>query len=494
MSDKDKEAGGQKQESVVAIAQGEGRLQAVEVRRDAARFEVLWTQTGKDKQADWVRFATDCGLPTGPVDSTAGDDRKNMVAGFSSAGVVFNRIEVPAAAAAETESIVRLQAESRLPLSADQMELAWRTGHASNGQMPVTMAAARTEHLQAFVENIRDIAPARIMLDCEGIVKAWRSFFGGDERKAVVISAAADNCQICLAEDGELVNAVVFDMGTEDFSAGRVETEATERFVRDVGSVLEMFGYGDPGELPIVVLSDGGDAIKTMVAALESAGLNARAVMPDIGQMVEDGGLDADGVYDYRLPIGLGLAALESRGDELNIFERLYRPLEKVDEKSLLSSVKHAVVIAGAMLVVFLLVSYAVDRAKPGAIDNAIAKALVEKDLSDTDMKELINRQGLRKAIAAQRADMLGLIKLVNDIAQSGIKLQEIDFKMGQLAGISGESPGQDQVYKFEKDLNANKYIKDAKIQSQSRDAKSKKYKFSIEFRYKNFSDKKARR
>jgi len=489
-----KEVGGQKHDSVVAIAQAEGRLQAVEVRRAAGRFAVLWAQTGKDKQADWVQFATDCGLPTGPVDRTAIDGRKSVVAGFSSAGVVFNRIEVPAAAVAETESIVRLQAESRLPLSADQMELTWRAGHATNGQMPVTMAAARTEHLRAFVENVRGVAPARIMLDCEGIIKAWRTFFGGVEKAAVVISVAADNCQICLAEDGELANAVIFDVGTADFSAGRVETEATERFVRDVGGVLEMFGYGDSGDLPIVVLSDGGDAIKTMVAVLESAGLNARAVMPDIGQMVEDGGVDADGVYDYRLPIGLGLAALEAREDELNIFKRLYSPFEKVEDKSLASSVKRSIVIAGAMLVALLVVSYAVDRAKPGAIDKAIAKALAEKDLSETDMKELMNRQGLRKAIAAQRPDMLALIKLVNDIGEKGMKLQEVDFKMGQVASVSGESPGQDQVYKFEKDLNANKYIKEAKIQSQSHDAKAKKYKFTIEFKYKNFSDKKARR
>ena len=216
--------------------------------------------------------------------------------------------------------------------------------------------------------------------------------------------------------------------------------------------------------------------------------------MPDISQMLEDSGLDAKAVYNYRLPIGLGLAALEARGDELNIFERLYRPLEKVEDKSAFSSVKRAVAVAGAMLVVLLLVSYAVDRAKPGAIDRAIGTALAEKGLTDIDIKELMNRQGLRKAVAAQRPDVLGLIKLVNDVAQSGIKLQEIDFKMGQVAKVGGESPGQDQVYKFEKDLNANKYIKDAKIQSQSQDKKTKKYKFTIEFKYKNFSEKKMRR
>ena len=493
----DEQAGTQKELSVVAIAQADNRFQAVELRRKAAQYEILWTQTGKDKQADWVQFASDCGLATGAVDHTEGDGHRKVVAGFSSAGVVFNRIEVPAAARSEAAPIVRIQAESRLPLSADEMELAWRAGHATNGQMPVTMAAAKTEHLEAFLENVRGISPARIMLDSEGIVKTWRTFFKGDDQIAVVVNTAADNCQLCLAEDGVLVNAVVLDMGTEDFSAAQVQTEATERFVRDVTSVLEMW-RGLPAleetarmasaQAPIVVLSDGGDAINAMVAALESAGLNARAVLPDVEQIVEHSKLDGDVVYDYRVPIGLGLVALEARGDDLNIFERLYTPLKKEQKQSWLSSLKLTTAIAAAMLMVLVLVSYAIDVAKPGAIDEAIKEAM-----SDADMKELMARQGLRKTIAAQRPDVLHLMKLLNDIGQGGIKLGEVDFRKGYLAGVSGESPSPDQVYKFEKDLNANKYIRDAKIQSQSQDAKTKKYKFSIDFKYKNFNEKKTR-
>ena len=50
------------------------------------------------------------------------------------------------------------------------------------------------------------------------IVKVWRSFFGGDDGVAVVVSAGAKNSQLCLAQGGALVNAVVVDMGAEDFA------------------------------------------------------------------------------------------------------------------------------------------------------------------------------------------------------------------------------------------------------------------------------------
>jgi hypothetical protein len=538
----DKEVGAKKRDSVVAIARAEGRLQAVEVRGKSSRFEILWTQTGKDEQSDWGRFAADCGLPapwgaTGPVEQSDGDGRKEVVAGFSSAGVVFNRIEVPAAARADVESIVRFQAESRLPLSAEQMELVWRPGHATNGQLPVTMAAARTDRLRAFVNEVKSILPAKIMLDAEGIVKVWRSFFGGDDGVAVVVSAGATSSQLCLAEDGALVNAVVLDMGVNDFAVGRVQTEATERFVRDVRSILEMFGYSDPDELRIMVLSDGSDTFEAIAGALVSAGLNAGAVGPDVSQIAQGGNLSDETVYDYRLPIGLGLIALEARGDELNIFKRLYSPLEKAEKKSGLYSLIGAGALAVAMLVVLLVVSYAVDAAKPGAIDRAIEKVFAEKGRSEIGMKGLAARQGLRKEIAAQRPDMLHLIKLLDDIAagriegreadndagrggtrlqesgndsgrgrggsrggnrnapNSGIKLEEVNFKKGSLASVSGEAPGEDQVHKFEKDLNASDYISSALIlPNLKQDEKTKKYSFTIEFKYRKFSEKKTLR
>ena len=527
----DKESGATKPLCVVAMAQADGRLQAVELRRESGRFEILWTQTGKDNQCDWMQFAADCGLARGPVEQSEGEDRKKLVAGFSSAGVVFNRIDVPAAAGAEVESIVRIQAESRLPLSADQMEIAWRAGHARNGQMPVTVAVARTGHLKTFVENVRGISPTQIMLNSEGVIEAWRTFFGGDEAIALVVSVFENSSQLCLAENGVLINAVVLDMGVKEFSSADLHSEAAERFVRDMKGILEMFGYGGSAELPIYVLSDGSEAVSTMVAALESSGLDARGVTPDITRINRSSQLDAEIIYDYRLPIGLGLAGLEARGDELNIFNRLYDPLRKDEAASGLSLIKRYAAVAAAALVLGVLVWYAVDIAKPGAIDKAVKSVL-----SETDMKEIMNRQGLRRAIAAQRPDVLELIQLVNDIARgkddsprgandgptrggdpgprggnegprggnegprgedggrAGIKLQELDFKTGQVASVSGESPGTEQVYKFEKDLNANKHIKDAKIRSQSQDAKSKKYQFSIEFKYKNFSDRKTRK
>jgi len=481
--------GERRRRSVIAIAQGESSLKAVEIRRHGLAVEVLWAKSSGD--SDWGVFASECGVGSDPAGSEGRDGHKDVVAGFGSSGVVFHRLDVPATSESEAESIVRLQAESRLPLPIDQMELAWRAGYARNGEMPVIMAAARREHLEEFVENVRAVAPEQIMLDCDGIVKAWRTFFQGDDRASVIISVSSRNSHVCLSESGRLSNAVVLDMGTDDFSSvGEAggQTEAAERFVRDMKSVLEMFGYGEPGELPVIVLSDGGDAVQAMVAALESAELNVRGAMASVAELAALSEIDAADIYEYRVPLGLGLMALEDRADELNIFEHLYTPVKEEEEKRWSHSPKLAAAIAVVMLVMLLVVSYAVDAAKPGAIDKRLKAAL-----SDTDMKALMERQGLRRAIAQYRPNVLEIISLINKCGEGGIKPDSVNFKRGQLASVTGLASGNAQLYKFEEALNKEKHISSAKIQSSSVDAKAKKIRFTINFKYKNFSDKTTR-
>ncbi|MHC4750385.1 MAG: hypothetical protein ACYTFW_10975 [Planctomycetota bacterium] len=258
------------QRSVIAIAKADNRLVTVELRKQNGAFEVLWTKSSESTDTDWWQFAAQCGLTVEPKTQTNANSDRMVVVGFSSAAMAFYRFNVPAVGQEELESIVKLQAETRLPLPAEQMELAWRSGRMRNGHVGITIAAARREPLQGFVENVRSFEPAKILLDCEGIVKAWRVFFSRNEENAVVVSTGARNTQVCLAEDGRLVNAMVLDMGMEDFAAGQAEeqTEATERFAQDLTSVLELFDSGQSGEVPVFVLSDGSAAYVSIVSSL----------------------------------------------------------------------------------------------------------------------------------------------------------------------------------------------------------------------------------
>ncbi len=476
------------QRSVVAIAQEESKLKAIELREQKGGLRVLWTKSSEDTDTDWRVFAAECGLSVEPTAHTDADSNRAVVVGFNSAGVAFYRISVPAVGEEETASIVKFQAETRLPLPVEQMQLAWRADQMQNGQVGVIVAAARKKLLQGFVEDVRSFEPTKILLDCEGVVKAWKAFFSGDKKHAVVVSMAARNTQVCLAEDGRLSNAMVLDIGMEDLTAENEEeqTQTCERFVQDMRSVLELFGYAEQAELPVFVLSDGDAAHVSIVSSLRSAGLNARVALPDVKDLRVPKEIGVEGIYKYRVPIGLGLMALEASEDELNIFEHLYSPAGKQEKKHWLYSPKVTCGIAAVMLLLSVVVLYAVDMASPGAIENAIEKGLKTSG-SEADINLLMQRQKLIKTVAQQRPDLLNLLGQVNASGERGIKLESFHFKKGQPVTITGQADVNEQLYKFEKSLQDRKSIKSVKT-NPSRDAKTKKIKFSITFHYKSFT------
>ncbi len=470
--------------SVIAMAQEEGKLKAIELKLQNDTINVLWTKSSEDGTADWRAFAVKCGVPTEPMAQRSADGHRAVVVGFNSAGVAFYRISVPAVGEEETASIVKLQAETRLPLPIEQMEIAWRADQMRNGQVGFTVAAARKKPLEDFVENVRNFGPTKILLDCEGVTKAWKTFFSGKEKLAVVASIAAQNTQVCLVEDGRLCNAMILDIGMEDIS---VEDEAeqmqtSERFIQDMISVLELFGYRDQTKVPIFLLSDGNSAHMNIVSSLNSAGLDAQIALPDIKELRTPSEIGIEDIYEYRVAIGLGLLAFETSKNELNIFEHIYSSTSTKEKKHWLYSPKIACGIAATMLVLFIVVYCVVAIASPGAIEKHL-----KASASEADLNSLMQRQKLIKSVAQQRPDLLELLGQINASGESGIKLESFHFKKGQPVTITGEASGNEQLYKFEKNLQDRKNINSVKM-NPSKDAKTKKIKFTITFHYKNFT------
>ncbi|UCG48642.1 MAG: hypothetical protein JSU94_02480 [Phycisphaerales bacterium] len=480
--------------SVIAISPDESGFKAVEVRKHGSTFEVVWARQSENGKSDWSRFAEECGLSSKPAQEQKSGEGKTVVMGFDSRGVAFYRMDVPSAGSKELAAMVRLQAESRLPLPAEHMELAWRAGEMRNGQVTVTMAAGRRESLEEFVEDLEGFRPSRIVLDCEGVVAAWRRFFSEGDRpkKAVVISVEGHNTRVCLAEDGQLGNAVMLDMGEEDFSGAMGSSEGgetVERFLQDVRSVLDMFGCGASEGTPVFVLTDGRREVAEMISSLSSAGLDVRAALPNKTEPGKSSGLRADEIYAYRVPMGLAAMALDGASAGLDIFERLYSPTTRRAKSRWFYSPKLAGAIAAVMLVLLVVVWYVVDVTRPQVI-----KKRLDESISPAEMKRLMQRGVLLKTVAAERPDILELMTLVNSSGEAGIKLAGLAFKKGQRVRVSGEAPGEDRIFKFQEKLREQKGIREPKIESSSPLPKGGKWKFEISFSYKTFSATKTRR
>jgi len=476
-------------QSVVAIVNDDNKFKGVALRKQGGSFEIFWTRSSEGSGADWREFAAECGLSVEPTALEDADSDRIVVAGFNTAGTIFHRTTVPAVGDKEIESIIQLQAETRLPLPPEQIELTWRADQLRDEQMGVTIAVARKELLQKFVGKVRCFKPAKILLNSEGIVKIWEVFFSGNKENAVVLSTGSHNTQVCLVEQGRLSNAVVLDIGIEEFSTDVTEqqTETTERFAQDMRSVLDLFGCSNQDELPVFVLSDGSASYVSIVSSLRLAGLNARVATPDINGLMAKSELSDEDIYQYRTPIGLALMAFDEGADELNIFERLYNPAQKSVQRHWLYAPKVTIAIASIMLVLLVIVSYAVDITGPNSIEKRL-----EASVSDVDMNLLVKRQQLIRTVARERPDLLDLLKVVNESGERGIKLTTLFFKKGQPVSISGQASSNDQLSRYEKNLQNTKGIEKVNYTANT-NAKSKKITFTMTFHYKNFSKKTSR-
>lgn len=475
--------------SVVAIAEDNNRLKGVKLIKRGGFYEIRWTRSSEGFDNDWRKFASECGLPVEPMALLDEDSSRMVVVGFNTAGTIFNRTVVPDVEDKEIESIIELQAETRLPLPSEQIEMDWRADRLEDGQLGVTMAVARKEQLEKFADNVRCFQPAKIFLNCEGLVRVWEEFFSEKNRNAIVLSCGEHNTQVCLVEDGRLSNAVVLDIGIGDFSSTGPEeqTETTERFAQDMRSVLDLFGCSDQNALPVFVLSDGSPTYVSIVSSLRLAGLNARVATPELGRLRAYSELSVECIYEYRTPIGLALMALGADSNELNVFKNLYSSVQKVTGKHWLYSTKLTFAIASIMLVLLVLVSYAVDIAGPKSIEKRL-----EASVSDVDMNLLVKRQQLIKTVARERPDVIELFKLVNESGERGIKLTSLNFKKGQPVSVSGEVSSNDQLSRFEKKLQNTKSIEKVNYTANT-NTKSKKITFTITFQYKHFSKKTTR-
>jgi len=477
---------------VIAAAKDDACFRAVEVRKQENVVEVLWTRSLPADGQTWTAFAAACGIAPDP----GGHDRSSRkhatsVVGLDSTGVAFYRITAPAVGPEETNAIVRMQAESLLPLPPDQIEVAWRATPAPNGNVEITMAAARREYLRKFAGHVHDFRPGSIVLSCEGTAQAWQSLFSEREPHAVLVSIGAENTQVCLVDNGEVAHAALLSTTMGDLTPSGDDTEAEpsthllERFAQDMKTILESFGWNGSSRWPILVLSDGGPALARIVESLNAAGLPARASVPDARRLKTPSGFTTQDLYEYRTPLGLSLLALEKPSAALNLFERIAEQEQQEKTISAWRNVILAGAVAAVVLIVLLVTSYLTD----------VAAAQRWTELAaDPALEAQRQHQTMLKTVARHRPDLLQLLADVNAGSNDGIVLDTLHFRKGQVVTITGQAGSQEQLWKFDANLRGQKAkgIDTVVLANQVVDTKTKKIKFTMTFTYKTFSQKNA--
>ncbi len=477
--------------SVIAAVRDATAFKAVALRKRNDGVEVLWAKSMPVVEGSWETFAARCGLETG---SKA--QRRELpggaisVIGLDATAVAFYRIAAPSVGREETAAIVRMQAESLLPLPASQIEVAWRTMPSTNGTADVTIAAARRDFLHQFVGEVRSFAPETIVPACEGTARTWHELFGERQRQAVIVSIGVQHTQVCLAVDGTVANSAVLDTGLADLSAAGAANEplshpveVIERFAQDLHTVLISFGWIESAPWPVLALSDGSEEIGRIVEALGAAGVPVKTSTPRLQTLGMALGLTPVDLYAYREPLGLGLMALDGPATGLDLYAPVRKAEREQKARSAWYSTTLAAVVALIVLAVAIAVSYAVDVASEKRLTALVGRP---------EFKQASERQTLLKSVAQHRPDLLGLLTDLHTGSSDGVILESFHFKKGQAVTITGQADNAEQMWKFQANLLGCKSISDVDITSTSTDSKTKKIKFTMLFQYKNFTKKGA--
>ena len=483
--------------AVLAAARDDARFKAVEVRKHDKVTEVLWTKSLPADTKSWGDFATECGFAASPD----GHDRAHRrhaasVVGLDPTGVAFYRIRTPAVAEEEMAAIVRMQAESLLPLPPEQIEVAWRTSPSTNGDVDITIAAARREYLHKFAGSVRRFRPREILLSCEGMARAWQNLFSDGERQALLVSIGAENTQVCLVRSGQVTHAAVLGTGVADLGERGLHEaqmadppseihnpQSAERFAQDLRAVLTSFGWDESSDWPMLVLSDGGETMERIVQSLNLAGLPAKASLPSVQSLKAPSGFGTQEIYDYRVPLGLALIGLEQPAETLNLFEGIAADEELQKTASAWRSVLLAGAVAFVALVALILTVYFTDVASAKRWNTLVATP---------EFEAARQHQALLKTVARHRPDMLQLLADISAGENDGIVLDSLHFKKGQTATIAGRAGNMEQMWKYQTGLIDHKNIDNVEITNAARDSKTKKIKFTMVFEYRNFSRKEA--
>lgn len=471
--------------SIIAVAKEDGQFKAIEVRRQDGRVEVVWTRSLPAEKQTWGGFAVECGVVSNPDhhDRTAKKSSPAVV-GLDSTGVAFYRVSVPAVDGQETAAIVKMQAESLLPLPPDQIEVAWRTNPSHNGNMDITIAAARKEHIEKFATAVKDFRPHSILLSCEGTTKAWQSLFADCQPQALLVNIGVENTQVCLVQNGLVARAGVMDMGMSGLApASGTASGVRDRFSHDLGILLASFGWDGTGPWPLFVLSDGSEAMGHIVDMLNAAGMPAKASVPTPQNLKSPAGFGTREAYEYRTPLGLALIALDKSSATLNLFDRVLQEQEQQKAATAWRSVALAAAAAAMMLIALLVTVYLTDVASAKRWD-----ALVKQP----DFQASLQQQTLVKTVARHRPDILELLTLISAGQNEGVVLDTLHFKKGQAVSVTGQADNMEQMWKFQANLRERKEIKSADIMNATPDAKTNKTKFTITFQYKELTKKEA--
>jgi hypothetical protein len=444
-----------------------GNCRAVKIEQTPAGVKLLWKHTGGAADLNDAMASAHVSL-----------SKTHTVLGIDPPGVAFYNIEIPLVPDAQLDSIVRMQAETILPLPLSQMEIAYHCGRVVADKCYVTIAAGRSVQLNAEMGFAKECKASGIVLSSQGTVKAFDTLFNAPQQKYIILNMRKNDTQVLLSEDSKLVHAARLDIGIDDLS--NADPQAGEMFIYDLRNTLDMFGLDISGDTAMYVFSESEQLTEKVVAGLNEVQIFAQAAELKPHAIISESPLSGEDICEYLDTIGSALLSLDEDNPPLNLFSELYNLKKKKKKATGLVPLIRAAVIFAIMLVATFFTLNHLNKLELAKYDN-------------DEIDKLVSLQNTRRLIAGQRPDILKMLTLINKDAPSGMTVDSISFKKGEKSIIASHAKNYDQIIKMQNFLSSKKDFTEVKIQNPNFDEKTKKYSFKINFHYKKWNRKSAR-
>ncbi|MBW8035798.1 MAG: PilN domain-containing protein [Planctomycetes bacterium] len=460
-----------KKNSIVAFSQqSSGVINVVEMKK--AKLQYAHTSEADGQEELIRRFAA----------ARAISRREDSVMGIDSKGIAFYRLEIPPVNDAQIPSLVAMQIEMMLPLPPDQMQVAFLADDIKNSARLVTVAVARKQSLKKHADFARDCQTSNVMLNCQGLVKAFNNLYDCPRDTFVIANIRTADTQLLLTEKGRLLHAITLDIGSEDLSESDDFTSSqNELFVHDLASAIDHFAEKTDYKPQIVVLSSDALLADAMVTLCNDADLTASQAVYNGGHIKAGNVFADDEQLQYLEAIGLAMFAIEGDTSKIDLFQGLSEPKTKKKEKNPLTSLIVSLAIFTALLMAALYISTQLNIRYLASYENK-------------DVDQLIKMQKVRKYVAAQRPDLLDLLTEISKDAPKGMMIDSFSFKKGQPVTISGNAAKGEEVLKFQEFLGGKKDISNVNIVISPADKKTKKTPYRITFHYKHWTKKSSKK
>lgn len=454
------------QQIYIGLSIESGYYRACAVQIQGAAISVLKNYSRAQDEADWRSFVETIrqDYPNQPLVTSLA---------FNDSCVGFYNFEIPVVNEKQMPLVIASQAEVHLPLPIEQMQVDWRIVSETAGKARVAVAAAKRTMLVDVAGCARQCNADAVVLQSEAFLRAAGFLCDTLKKDFALLRMSEGQAKLLFVQGNMLVKVATFD--------GIFLTQTTDSSAEmsllclDIQNVLAEYTSRGEKSLPLFLEGETA-AVDDIAACLEDKGIAVSRIQYDTsGVIVDDTQTDTDIVC-----LGAVLSVSET-ATTYDLFKGLHQksePDKKVNPKRT-NRILAAVVCV--MFVVFIAVSYGVDRFRLAAY---------QKQMDRPEFRELLEMHRFRIEVAQQRIDIPELITKINETTPQGVTVHSVSFSRFQKISVGASCKDPKLMYHFMDALAKSKGVGTVRVSNPDFDEKKKETVFTLTFDYKYFTDK----